>query len=182
MLRKLLPCHARIPTATIRPFPPLAFKEPYNQLPILPPKARLITMTTASGTPLQTSKTTQRAIAALRKLYPEELADKSFDNTGLLLESPSSVDRRKVLLTIDLTAAVAAEAVEREVDLVVAYRKLFNCFEHGAMGWCHQIVREILRWGEIEEQSMYSYVLIRYASLTLLPSNIVSDHKAFFCT
>ncbi|KAI4152448.1 MAG: hypothetical protein L6R39_001824 [Caloplaca ligustica] len=61
----------------------------------------------------------------MRKLYPEALADQSFDNTGLLLEAPFDPIRRQmnsVLLTIDLTKAVADEAIERKDCVVVAYR------------------------------------------------------------
>ncbi|KAI4127611.1 MAG: hypothetical protein LQ338_003106 [Usnochroma carphineum] len=63
----------------------------------------------------------------MRKLYPEALADKSFDNTGLLLEAPFDPIRRQmnsVLLTIDLTRAVADEAIERKDCVVVAYHPL----------------------------------------------------------
>ena len=76
--------------------------------------------------------------------YPEALADKSFDNTGrrfafisllnaavnsrkVLLEAPFDPIRRQmnsVLLTIDLTKAVADEAIERKDCVVVAYRRL----------------------------------------------------------
>ena len=70
---------------------------------------------------------TRAAVTALRRLYPEELADKSFDNTGLLLEAPFNADkqprnRNSILLTIDLTNAVADEAIARNDSLVVAYR------------------------------------------------------------
>lgn len=77
--------------------------------------------------------------------YPEALADKSFDNTGcayriaaeiitsgrqlkpsaVLLESPFDPLRRNmnsVLLTIDLTKAVADEAIERNDSVIIAYR------------------------------------------------------------
>ena len=74
--------------------------------------------------------------------YPEALADKSFDNTGLmseisritgstcskvevLLEAPFDAVRRQmnaVLLTVDLTKAVADEAIERKDSIVIAYR------------------------------------------------------------
>ena len=57
----------------------------------------------------------------MRALYPESNADHSFDNVGLLLEAPFRPERQPrqrnaVLLTIDLTSAVAAEAVEGKVD------------------------------------------------------------------
>ena len=63
----------------------------------------------------------------MRQLYPECLADKSFDNTGLLLEAPFLPQRRNrnaVLLTIDLTKAVADEAVENKHSVVVAYHPI----------------------------------------------------------
>jgi dinuclear metal center YbgI/SA1388 family protein len=59
--------------------------------------------------------------------YPEVLADKSFDNTGLLLEAPFDPLRRQmnsVLLTVDLTRAVADEAIENKNSLVVAYHPI----------------------------------------------------------
>jgi len=69
---------------------------------------------------------TQEVIGAVRKLYPESLADKSFDNTGLLLESPNRPGqlRNSVLLTIDLTKAVADEAIERRDSVIVTYHPI----------------------------------------------------------
>lgn len=72
------------------------------------------------------------------------MADQSFDNTGctshdclslnveligwkVLLEAPFDPIRRQmnsVLLTIDLTKAVADEAIERKDCVVVSYRML----------------------------------------------------------
>ncbi|ODH51373.1 YbgI/family dinuclear metal center protein [Paracoccidioides brasiliensis] len=59
--------------------------------------------------------------------YPEQLADKSFDNTGLLLESPFNFAKQQnnsVLLTIDLTRAVADEAIERGDSIIIAYHPI----------------------------------------------------------
>ncbi|KAL9105221.1 MAG: hypothetical protein Q9227_009563 [Pyrenula ochraceoflavens] len=59
--------------------------------------------------------------------YPESLADKSFDNTGLLLEAPFDPIRRQmnsVLLTVDLTKEVAEEAIEGKHGVVVAYHPI----------------------------------------------------------
>ncbi|KAF2487101.1 NGG1p interacting factor 3 [Neohortaea acidophila] len=70
---------------------------------------------------------TRAVVSAMRKLYPEALADKSFDNTGLLLEAPFDPRRRQrnsVLLTIDLTKAVANEAIARQDSIVVAYHPI----------------------------------------------------------
>lgn len=75
--------------------------------------------------------------------YPEALAERAWDNTGrtsiedsspllsstkqstVLLESPFDPLRRQmnsVLLTVDLTKAVADEAIERSDSTIVAYR------------------------------------------------------------
>ncbi|KAJ5454630.1 uncharacterized protein N7458_005586 [Penicillium daleae] len=70
---------------------------------------------------------TQAVVSSMRKLYPEALADKSFDNTGLLLEAPFEPTRRQknsVLLAIDLTTAVADEAIRRQDSAVVAYHPI----------------------------------------------------------
>lgn len=59
--------------------------------------------------------------------YPQALADNSWDNTGLLLEAPFVPSRRQsntVLLAIDLTKAVADEAIARRSSIVVAYHPI----------------------------------------------------------
>jgi len=63
----------------------------------------------------------------MQKLYPQALADNSWDNTGLLLEAPFVPSRRQsntVLLTIDLTKAVADEAIALKSSIVVAYHPI----------------------------------------------------------
>ncbi|KAI9652844.1 MAG: hypothetical protein M1831_006369 [Alyxoria varia] len=87
---------------------------------------------------------TATLVRAIEKLYPRELADSSFDNTGLLLEAPWDPCNRppqksefrkgdvkvvqarsnKVLLCIDLTTAVANEAVGKGAAVVVAYHPI----------------------------------------------------------
>jgi putative NIF3 family GTP cyclohydrolase 1 type 2 len=72
--------------------------------------------------------------------YPEELADRAWDNVGLLQENiepaAGSVPRRvlqniepacssvppRVLLTNDLTVDVAEEAIAKKVSVIVSYR------------------------------------------------------------
>lgn len=54
------------------------------------------------------------------------MADKTWDNTGLLVDAsqdePSSAsDKVNVLLTIDLTQDVAAEAIKQKSNLIMAY-------------------------------------------------------------
>ncbi|MFO1077282.1 MAG: Nif3-like dinuclear metal center hexameric protein [Planctomycetota bacterium] len=66
--------------------------------------------------------TLDAALAALQRIAPLELAAE-WDNVGLLVDPRGSRRRRvaRVLLTIDLTAAVAREARAFRADLVVAY-------------------------------------------------------------
>ncbi len=59
--------------------------------------------------------------------YPQALADSSWDNTGLLLEAPFVAARRQsntALLTIDLTKAVADEAIALNSSIVIAYHPI----------------------------------------------------------
>lgn len=58
-----------------------------------------------------------RAFAAIA---PRTLAE-SWDNTGWIIRADNPRPIRRILLTIDLTNAVAAEAVQNKCDLVVAY-------------------------------------------------------------
>lgn len=65
--------------------------------------------------------------SSMQKMYPLALADRSWDNVGLLLEPPFQRPRTgipKVLLTVDLTTAVAEEALEENsgVETIVTYR------------------------------------------------------------
>lgn len=66
----------------------------------------------------------RRVMTAMETIAPLALAE-SWDNVGLLLEHPNSTTpnptHRKVLLTIDLTEKVLAEAVQKEVNVIVAY-------------------------------------------------------------
>lgn len=60
----------------------------------------------------------------VQKFYPIRLADKTWDNTGLLVDASSdesTKDLCNILLTIDLTQSVAEEAVKNKANLVLAY-------------------------------------------------------------
>ncbi|MEM7201120.1 MAG: Nif3-like dinuclear metal center hexameric protein [Planctomycetota bacterium] len=61
-----------------------------------------------------------QVVAALQDLAPLEWAEE-WDNVGLLLEPFGRRSVRRVLLTIDLTSAVVAEARDSKAELVVAY-------------------------------------------------------------
>ncbi|CCH60294.1 hypothetical protein TBLA_0C04980 [Henningerozyma blattae CBS 6284] len=68
----------------------------------------------------------QRVVSAIDTLFPPQYADSRWDNTGLLIDSSvqdGNVDgkRPSVLLAVDLTSAVAQEAIDKKVDLIIAY-------------------------------------------------------------
>lgn len=65
-------------------------------------------------------------------MIPAELADKTWDNTGLLLECPPNLastsestepakENIKVLMTIDLTKSVVEEALKNKASFIIAY-------------------------------------------------------------
>ncbi|RLV92228.1 NGG1-interacting factor 3 [Spathaspora sp. JA1] len=64
-----------------------------------------------------------------QKFYPISLADKTWDNTGLLVDSSHHEEAEasisttpiKVLLTIDLTQAVTDEAIAKRANFIMAY-------------------------------------------------------------
>ncbi|KAI5851324.1 GTP cyclohydrolase 1 type 2/Nif3 [Morchella snyderi] len=69
-------------------------------------------------------------VNSVQKLYPQALADKSWDNTGLLLEAPqlrasTPPTKHTILLTIDLTRAVVDEALGLgSCAMVIAYHPI----------------------------------------------------------
>jgi len=62
-------------------------------------------------------------IRILEELAPARLAE-SWDNSGLQLGDPGAAINR-ILLTLDVTAAVAAEAREKGAELIVSHHPLF---------------------------------------------------------
>jgi dinuclear metal center YbgI/SA1388 family protein len=73
---------------------------------------------------------TDTVINAVKKLFPEELADSAWDNTGLLLgEAPlpagySALRQRSpatVFLTNDLTGPVVEEALNEDARIIICY-------------------------------------------------------------
>ncbi|RDB15727.1 Protein NIF3 [Hypsizygus marmoreus] len=58
---------------------------------------------------------------AMERIAPLHLAE-SWDNVGLLLESPvQSLTRKHVLLTIDLTTSVLSEALGNDTSVIISY-------------------------------------------------------------
>ncbi|KID96618.1 UPF0135 protein, partial [Metarhizium majus ARSEF 297] len=71
---------------------------------------------------VQPSKFTRAVVDAMRTLYPEELADRSWDNVGLLVGNSEAEGKQpKVLVTNDLTWQVAADAIGQNVSVIVSY-------------------------------------------------------------
>ena len=69
-------------------------------------------------------------ISNLYPSFPEEIAERAWDNVGLLLgniETASSSEKAPVVLvTNDLTYAVAQEAVEKGASIIISYRQYSN--------------------------------------------------------
>ena len=63
--------------------------------------------------------------AALFQLAPRELAQ-PWDNVGLLVGRPNR-EARRVLVALDITEDVAAEAEREQIDLIVAHHPIMNC-------------------------------------------------------
>ncbi len=59
-------------------------------------------------------------VTLLESLAPPEGAGE-WDNTGLLVESGEHKPIQKILLTLDLTPAVATEAIKLQADWIIAY-------------------------------------------------------------
>jgi dinuclear metal center YbgI/SA1388 family protein len=57
---------------------------------------------------------------AMERIAPVRLAE-SWDNVGLLLESPFQKKGKKILLTIDLTSSVLEESLKRDASIIVSY-------------------------------------------------------------
>lgn len=73
----------------------------------------------------------KQVTSLLNKLYPLKYADNSWDNTGLLIDASvaTSNEKPRLLLAIDLTEAVAQEAIDQKCNVIVAYHPfLFRKF------------------------------------------------------
>jgi putative NIF3 family GTP cyclohydrolase 1 type 2 len=64
----------------------------------------------------------------VRERFPEEWADKSWDNVGMLVDNLKMAreeeEKPVVMLTNDLTPAVAAEATAKGASVIVSYREV----------------------------------------------------------
>lgn len=87
---------------------------------------------------------TTKVVHAMRTLYPEALADRSWDNVGLLLDNikpgPGVQETSPlVLLTNDLTIAVAEEAIQKGARVIISYHPfLFRGIKSVSLNDPHQ--------------------------------------------
>ena len=54
-------------------------------------------------------------------IAPLKLADTTWDNVGLIAESPLPLNKRLVLVTNDLTSGVVCEAIQKKASMIIAY-------------------------------------------------------------
>lgn len=60
-------------------------------------------------------------MAACERIAPLALADSSWDNVGLIGESPLPLRQPLILVTNDLSMAVVAEAVQKQASVIITY-------------------------------------------------------------
>ncbi|EPY42183.1 NGG1 interacting factor 3 [Angomonas deanei] len=63
----------------------------------------------------------KRVSSVMAEIAPLALADSSWDNVGVLVESPDSNKTNKVMLTIDLTSEVMEECIKRNAEVILSY-------------------------------------------------------------
>ncbi|KAL0939716.1 NIF3-like protein [Colletotrichum truncatum] len=99
-------------------------KAPFSTIPFF--QTPHTTLKMAASNKYSSPSFTGLVVEAMKKHYPEELADRRWDNVGLLLgniETPESRQAKSpvVLLTNDLTYAVAEEAIKKNASVIVSY-------------------------------------------------------------
>ena len=60
-------------------------------------------------------------VSAMEKIAPLKLADNSWDNVGLLAESPLPLNDRLILVTKDLSSQVVVEAIDKRASMIISY-------------------------------------------------------------
>ena len=89
----------------------------------------------------------KRVALAFEQFAPLSLSE-SWDNTGILLDPPTSKGS-KVLLTIDLTDSVLYEAMQQQVGVIVSYHPpIFSSFKRLLMDdYKHSLVMKCIQNG-----------------------------------
>lgn len=60
-------------------------------------------------------------INVMERIAPLKLADTSWDNVGLLAESPLPLNKRLIIVANDLSSKVVSEAVSMQASMIIAY-------------------------------------------------------------
>lgn len=58
---------------------------------------------------------------AMERIAPLKLADNTWDNVGLLAESPLPLNDRLILVVNDLSSQVVAEAISKKASMIISY-------------------------------------------------------------
>ncbi|EPY31784.1 NGG1 interacting factor 3 [Strigomonas culicis] len=95
-----------------------------------------------------------RVTSAMAQIAPLALADRSWDNVGVLVESPAPNQKNTVMLTIDLTPEVVEECLRKNVEVILAYHPpIFASFKRLTLANTKQrIVLQVVQAG----MSVYS--------------------------
>ncbi|KAK4203522.1 GTP cyclohydrolase 1 type 2/Nif3 [Triangularia verruculosa] len=119
---------------------------------------RTFTMATMQSPPF-----TQQVVKAMQTLYPESLADRTWDNVGLLQEnftsSSSPPTSPVVLLTNDLTPSVAREAISQKASVIISYHPfIFRGFKSITLADPHQRIILLLAQHNIAVYSPHTAI------------------------
>lgn len=60
-------------------------------------------------------------VVAVESIAPLKLADTTWDNVGLIAESPLPLNDRLILVANDLSSQVVAEAVSKKASMIISY-------------------------------------------------------------
>ncbi|KAH8886487.1 NGG1p interacting factor 3 [Thozetella sp. PMI_491] len=121
------------------------------------------------ATSLKTPAFTQAVANAVRSLYPEVLADRAWDNVGLLQDNIDYADdpslaivkppSHNVLLTNDLTIWVAEEAIRKKCSVIVSYHPfIFRGMKSVSLNDPHQRIVLLLAQNNIAVYSPHTAI------------------------
>lgn len=60
-------------------------------------------------------------IEAVERIAPLKLADTTWDNVGLIAESPLPLNDRLILVTNDISSDIVSEAVSKRASMIISY-------------------------------------------------------------
>ena len=80
--------------------------------------------------------TVQQVYEGMQRLAPPELAE-HWDNPGLLVDCGGNV--RRVLVTLDITPEVVAEAAAKQCTVIVAHHPVICAPPMCLISWCRRV-------------------------------------------